>query len=1018
MLQWFSKLSSVEKCAAMAIYDDSIFIQFYIDLYKLHIKSVKEVGNFSLFSKETVHHYYEIAKTAQKKSKISKKPLANFSSDSSTLEYLTGTNRELHDIDEFENPFDIESMQSVSPTSTQLCARAVHSRNLTYLVAAANVEDILGVAMENATRKIERKGLSAGSFLRYLSDNLHKSILLASANGSETDTLFCRYGTNDVSKFIKMTNVLSSNHMFTHVPSPNEIKALMSGKPFPDLKWVQYPVACYNLLLARIEISMWAAFYACGGNIESPGTTLLPIANTADKENNRVSSIDSRYGLSTGMNIKKKDNSASSTIVPLSSLSQSPLLKLHSAAAMLTLGCIVEELKLFWSRLSDRSKTDLMVDTPQMLAHHSDLRRCYQRSETVIDRAVLCPFEWAIQQDSSAHSQLMLDRLKALRADASMRELLSEEVEGIQSEQIENPYHTAVRQDKNNSNSNNSTAPSVPHTRASTDQNQTAVSTHPTLKFRGSSVAVQSRAASKELNIIAPLVTTALTPALPTSTPSTLDQSTSFLNLPATSHESFRFHFNHLGPTDDPSMEQLLRDERQIGAEGKSSAPDIEAPAAVKKKRKNKKKKKKSVANIESTSIGILSSEVALDDDGNDEDDDDDRVNESSAEEVNSPIITEPNLITETVTPLEEVNPKDISKSIDQSPAIVASISTLPLELKTVEVKMPVPNVSEIDMNRDVSDHKMFSASDMHGYADSDMYEIILDGRPLLEDEGGFVTVQHRKETKPKQQPPQKPQQQSQFQPPLHHQQQQTSQSRSKASETSQDSKASNASSNIKKKEKQVVPEKSSTVSKKTSPTAKPAVVPKTVATVSKVTTSSPSVVQPALSAQTDSKVTVPDRTEFEFLGDATIPVIELSSTSEVVPPTIPAPSLEKPIEVTEAPISLETLATTSNVVAPPEVSMPITASVEDVITDEAGAEDISTHATTQVASDQERARQSMDFEPFYLESSSTSDNPRKGSAAAATAVHANAKTQIQEENTLQLQRRLTKNIRRFNTVC
>lgn len=991
MLQWYSKLSSVEKCAAMAIYDDPVFIRFYIDLYKLHAKSAKEVGNYSLFSKETIHHFYEAAKTAHKKSKMTKKLPADFSSDSSTLEYLTNSNRELTDVDEFDDPFSSEANQSIPPSSAQLCARAVHSRNLTYQVAAANVEDILGVALENATKKIERKKLSDGSLQQYLSENLHSSIVLASVNGTDTDALFCRYATNDISKFLKMTKDLTSNHMFSQIPSHSEVKALLTGKSPPELKWVQYPVACYKLLLARIEVSMWAAFYACGGTVESPETKLL--SGSLGKENNPVS-VTSKQD--RGIDIKK-GGAVSQPILPLSSLSQSPLLRLHSAAAMLTLGCVVEELKLFWTRLSDRSKSDLLSDAPHMLAHHADLQRCYLRSDAAVDRAVLCPFDWAIQHDSCSHSQLMLDRLKALRADAAMRELLLEESDSSLSLPSRRPS-ADIADTITGQASVQFTQHGLSQSQTLQERDRVAVANHPTLKFRGAAVAIRTN--PREEAVVAPPVTDLAIGTIATQSSSV------FNSTPDGSRESFRFRFNHLDPAED--MSHVLRDERQ-SAVGGVNMPDIEAPpapAAAKKKRKNKKKKKSaaSAGSAAAASIGDSAVDIAGDDE-----DEDDPLNESSFDEANSSFNADSPSVTNTKLIDEVTSNEGTVPAADVEGKLTEAVSLINLQNAPETPIIPTINVvnSTIEETNE-SARKILSASDMHGYDDSDMYQIILDGRPLLEDEGGFVTVQHRKGSK---QPP----------PVVHQQpppsQQQQANSKSKSSDN-QDSKVSH-SSNAKKKEngKMTSQEKAAPNTKKSSANLKSASVVSAATVSQEKVAKVPSVLLPASATANDTKNTdQPVDSKFVFLGDESLPSAEPFAESAVVSAAVVVNSANS--NPSQEPIiapSTEAAATISSLKTH-HPSPATAAAAADVSVDEIEDEDASV-ATTQVVLGKESGRQSMDFEPFYLESGSTNENPRKGSAAAATAVYANAKSQVHEENTIQLQRRLTKNIRRFNTV-
>ena len=63
MLSWFNQLSPGEKCAALAIVEDPIFIRFYISLLREENKQRQlPESHHALFNKEVLVRYYEHAK--------------------------------------------------------------------------------------------------------------------------------------------------------------------------------------------------------------------------------------------------------------------------------------------------------------------------------------------------------------------------------------------------------------------------------------------------------------------------------------------------------------------------------------------------------------------------------------------------------------------------------------------------------------------------------------------------------------------------------------------------------------------------------------------------------------------------------------------------------------------------------------------------------------------------------------------------------------------------------------------
>jgi hypothetical protein len=200
--------------------------------------------------------------------------------------------------------------------------------------------------------------------------NLHKLLAVSFATcGSDAfDCLFLLSpATDDSTALLEAFRILSNNSMFSQNLSSIEVKTALSGKNLPLTPWLAdildssaygSPVPYYMLLLSRIELAMWSAYYTINdskSSISSLGSVSFRLKSRDESIStvgNRDDLLDSSMGTREGTmgetkgetkggegNFKRRITAPK---VPVRStlrvLERSNLSPLSSSAVMLSLG--------------------------------------------------------------------------------------------------------------------------------------------------------------------------------------------------------------------------------------------------------------------------------------------------------------------------------------------------------------------------------------------------------------------------------------------------------------------------------------------------------------------------------------------------------------------------------------------------------------------------------------------------------------------------------------------------------
>lgn len=226
-----------------------------------------------------------------------------------------------------------------------------------------------------------------------ISTILHRALAVSFAT-SATDTFDCffflRPATENYNKLLEIFHLLSNGMMFSGCPSVEEIKQNLTSEGVPTISWLANIlkegnlVSYYMLLLSRIELSIWSAYYNVMGDTGHTGGGTS--AKSSTSTNNDIMMLPRT----------KRDKSSRifSTRNTLRVLELSPLTRLSSTAVMLSLGCIAEEFKIFWRTMSKYNKAMVLNTFSIAKTFFSEPSNSRGRSESIVDRLILCPLEW------------------------------------------------------------------------------------------------------------------------------------------------------------------------------------------------------------------------------------------------------------------------------------------------------------------------------------------------------------------------------------------------------------------------------------------------------------------------------------------------------------------------------------------------------------------------------------------------------------------------------------------------
>ena len=279
-----------------------------------------------------------------------------------------------------------------------------------------------------------------------LAADLHQAATtsFATSGSGAFDSLFImRPATEDSHRLVAIFEELSDCRMFSIRPSFQDIMDTFSSsnKSLPMVSWLAdilrpkevgtrpRPVSYYTILLSRIELSLWHTFYiSTGYHTPSPSSAIPPVHGNTDVDdefNAVVGSFNSVTLLPRTRSSKKNKNSApvKAVLAPVRNsmvvLERSSLQRLSCAAVMLSLGCIIEEHKASWRVMSKTDMLAIISHFPAASTFYSNPKNSRGRSETVVDRLVLCPLLWIMNTVAEQEVKGAYRHLEAVVAGSS-----------------------------------------------------------------------------------------------------------------------------------------------------------------------------------------------------------------------------------------------------------------------------------------------------------------------------------------------------------------------------------------------------------------------------------------------------------------------------------------------------------------------------------------------------------------------------------------------------------------------
>lgn len=288
-----------------------------------------------------------------------------------------------------------------------------HPRSSNCKISSSTVSDGLEGGMEIQLDRQIIKEPGKDHFEIAMELNRSIAISFATSGTGTFDCLFLmRPITEDSSKLLEIFRILSNGLMFSDSPSPAEVKAVISGKVLPYTGWLSnmltvgskagvssVPVPYYMMLLSRIELSIWSAYFSSLGRVKSFSDPTPSWDSDVPEGSYQSILLLPR----SNRHMKAKTSNLEQTPIrnSLRVLERSSLYSLASSSVMLTLGCIIEEYKQLWRVLHKGENLKILNLFPVAKAFYSDSRNSRGRPEGIVDRLVLCPLSWIVETEGA-----------------------------------------------------------------------------------------------------------------------------------------------------------------------------------------------------------------------------------------------------------------------------------------------------------------------------------------------------------------------------------------------------------------------------------------------------------------------------------------------------------------------------------------------------------------------------------------------------------------------------------------
>lgn len=490
ILRWFHNLEFAERSSVTAIVDDGNFLSFYMNLLRDEYQQPNDDKNHALFMADYLSALFERARSRKSspsaneccvETQQTSNSTDGLSNESSLLSFLNSGRISGNDMSDFDDPYvqffcsDLGVLKTGGDTNLSAISPSIQAveslkclgsripivrKDLTETMARKQgvqlaISDLMKTAVLNVANKLgnQRQVVIADRLQRIdeirkvqqndtvlpgekaeldhfaVAANLHSSISVSFAtSGSDSfDCLFLmRPATEDSNCLIEKFLLLSRGQMFSNRPTPQYVKAALSGKSLPMMSWLadclsppfnstrSSAVPYYMLLLSRIELAMWSAFFSV---CENKGSGAASAHAGIDAEfDGEVGSFSNIALLPRSVRQSGK-NSAIVAVAPVRNslrvLERSTLYQLSCTAVMLSLGCITEEWKAVWRILPTADLLRIVSEHPRLKVFYSNPRNGRGRSETIVDRLVLCPLAWVINLADERRAKCTYRRLES-----------------------------------------------------------------------------------------------------------------------------------------------------------------------------------------------------------------------------------------------------------------------------------------------------------------------------------------------------------------------------------------------------------------------------------------------------------------------------------------------------------------------------------------------------------------------------------------------------------------------------
>jgi hypothetical protein len=337
MLRWFAGLTRSEKCAVAAVVDDALFVDSFLLLAR-EASAARARGQSLLFTQDSLDKIATAGKANARawKSGTNMDETILWDAADSDISSLPDDQFTVYISDDLVcDPFYSALLERATnevgtDAGRHRSAKGRYDKALPAAVPTsglASVDLVVSSTVDKFCQTAVRNVASKHILMEKEADWLSSCVAVGSTSAVDRpDCLFLFVNAfTDWAAAEKIFRSLTNDRIFTQTPDRTSIQRLIfeeqqSKRVFVGLDWVKdsYPLSIHKILLARIEIAMWWAYYFGTGKYSD---VPRQVSSSADLPTQVL-------------------------------LSQSPLFVLPSASVLMTICLCVEELKLLWQSMT------------------------------------------------------------------------------------------------------------------------------------------------------------------------------------------------------------------------------------------------------------------------------------------------------------------------------------------------------------------------------------------------------------------------------------------------------------------------------------------------------------------------------------------------------------------------------------------------------------------------------------------------------------------------------------------